>query len=181
VRGVVDDAPVEHAGSKGRCGIRIGDQRQRGGVGETGKKGKLVPPSGAYGVREVGTKVAEVQEGLLGGELLAHEQQGDWRRQQHYRGQCFQHRGMDKVTQTLAKSPVANLVVGLQKIDESGRRQMTAHFAAWLAVTERRRFALIGKALTQAAAQQARRIARVVGVMAVDFAAGQNVQDVVLR
>ena len=46
------------------------------------------------------------------------------------------------MAQAFAEGAIADLVVGLQEVDEGGGRQVAARLAAQLAVAERRGFAL---------------------------------------
>src|SRR5262249_14297439 len=83
--------------------------------------------------------------------FLAHKQQWNVRAEQQERSEKIDRARIHERGQPLAKRPVADLVVVLQKVDERAGRQARTRLAAAVAATVRRALALIGIALGQRA------------------------------
>src|SRR4029453_14573188 len=86
--------------------------------------------------------------------------------------------GLRERGQPLAKRPITDLIVILQEIDESGRRQMPAWLAALASAAGAGRPPLVGKAFPQAAHEMTR--LAVIPVVALPFAGQKNMPDVVI-
>jgi hypothetical protein len=83
-------------------------------------------------------------------------------------------RGHD-LSQPLPESPVSNLVVVLQKADESGRGQVSRRLAARFATPVGRRLALVGETLGKAPSEARHGPVLVVHIVAVEFASQERV------
>ena len=133
----------------------------------------------AHGVGQFAFEVAEERKGLGRAPFLAHEQQRRRRLQQQHCQRRFDRCGLRQRRQALAERAIADLVVVLDEIDESGARQIAARLAAQLIVAMGRWFALIGETLRMCAHDMAPMIA-VVAVIALGLAGQQHVPGVVI-
>ncbi|MNN46721.1 hypothetical protein D3C81_1611130 [compost metagenome] len=66
---------------EGLWGIGVGYALATVGVGKGFEAGELIAPAFAHQLREVAVMAGKKQEGLIGGHFVAHEQQGNHRRQ----------------------------------------------------------------------------------------------------
>src|SRR6185312_8487748 len=136
-------------------GQRIGDALACIGRGESRKAGEFAAASLAHGVAEIAGEIAEEQERHGRTDFLSHEEQRRRWREKLDRDRRYQRLARHQRDQPLAESSIADLVVVLQEVDESQRRQMRARLAA-RRIPERRMLALIGKSMSQRAAETAR-------------------------
>ena len=99
-------------------------------VAEPGETLEFLAPAAGDRVAERRREIAEEEERARRGELLAHEEQRDRRREQHARDRGLERRRGRERADALAERAVADLVVGLEEVDERGRRQLAAPAAA---------------------------------------------------
>ena len=118
--------PVEHGGLKRRCFAADPEPRRH-----ISHRRRRTPCGGPCGrPRRDRREIAEERERLRRSPFLAHEQQGDHRRQQRDRQRGLDRSRIGHALEPVAERAVADLVVVLQEIDEGGRRQMAARLAA---------------------------------------------------
>ena len=100
-------------------------------IAEPGEALELPPPATGDRLAErLARNRRRNRNGLRGAELLAHEEERDRGRQQHAGDRRRERRRRRERSDPLAERPVADLVVGLEEIDERGRRQHAARAPA---------------------------------------------------
>src|SRR6185503_20506144 len=163
--------PAQHAALERLLGQRVGDARARLGVRERGKTRELLASAVAHRLAELAVEVAEEEERLVTGPLLAHEEERRRRREQEDGRQQLKLALVGERGEALAVRAVADLVVVLEEVDEAARRQMRAWLAARRAA-EGRDFALVGEPLGERAREVVRGRFGIRGVVAVRLAGG---------
>jgi hypothetical protein len=119
--------------------------RARLWIGERGEARELLAPAAPHRLAELAVEVAEEEERLVAGPLLAHEDERRRGREQQDRRKDLQLVLVGERREALAVRAVADLVVVLHEVDERPRRQMRARLATRL-LAERRDLALVGEA-----------------------------------
>ena len=125
--------PIDLRGQEGRPVVGIGNAVPLARIGEDGELRELLATALAHLFRELAMEVGEEAEGAGFAPLLAHEQQGNMRRQQEGRVEAPEESGGREARKAVAESAIADLIVVLKEVDEHGGRKMGAGPATRLA------------------------------------------------
>jgi hypothetical protein len=179
VLALVQARPAQLRGEEGLDGVGVGDLRARLLAREARERGELAPSAVAHRARELALEVAEIEEGRVGGELLAHEEERHRGSEQQDREREAHALGRGDRREPLAQRAVAHLVVVLQEGHEGRERQVRRGLPAPLAAAMRGGLALVGEAFGERAREHACGLGGVVAVVAVGLAGHEHVEGVV--
>src|SRR5262249_40207206 len=139
----------------------------------------LASPS-RYRIRQGPAEIAKEGERLRRSPFVAHEQERRHRGQQRDGERCRKRDLVRLDGETVTQRTIADLVVVLQKIDESERRQRARWFSATVAFAVTGNLALIGKARRQSAGNVTLRVACVVLIVSRVLSGQQKVPSVMV-